>query len=475
MKKHIIQPEEQLTFAQLFEIKQKNLPIELSNEAKERIEKCRNYLDEKVKKEEKPIYGVNTGFGSLCNVSVSAEELGKLQENLVMSHACGVGEEVPKEVVKLMLILKIQSLSFGHSGVQLQTVERLVEMYNNDVIPVVYQQGSLGASGDLAPLAHLCLPLIGKGEVYDQGKRISGEELLKARQWEPIALKSKEGLALLNGTQFMSAFGVYVLLRSFRLSQLADMIGAVSLDAYDGRIEPFFPQVHEVRKQQGQIKTAEIIKDLLQGSEIIAREKAHVQDPYSFRCIPQVHGASKDAINHVAKIFSREINAVTDNPTVFPDDDLVISAGNFHGQPLAISLDFLAIAMAELANISERRTYQLISGKRGLPSFLVANPGLNSGFMIPQYTAASVVSQNKQLCMPASVDSIESSQGQEDHVSMGANAATKAYRVMENVEKVLAIELFNAMQALDFRRPLKSSKAIEKMYELYRKEVKGNV
>ncbi len=471
MKKYIIQPNEKLTFLQLFEIKQHHLPIELSNEAKERIEKCRNYLDEKVKKEPKPIYGVNTGFGSLCNVSVSAEELGKLQENLVMSHACGTGEEVPKEIVKLMMILKIQSLSFGHSGVQLQTVERLVDMYNNEVIPVVYQQGSLGASGDLAPLAHLCLPLIGKGEVHYQGKRISGEDLLKTLNWKPISLKSKEGLALLNGTQFMSAFGVHVLLRSFRLSQLADLIGAVSLDAYDGRIEPFFPQVHEVRNQQGQIKTAAIIKEILHGSELINREKVHVQDPYSFRCMPQVHGASKDAINHVATVFSREINAVTDNPTVFPDDDLVISAGNFHGQPLAISLDFLAIAMAELANISERRTYQLISGKRELPSFLVANPGLNSGFMIPQYTAASIVSQNKQLCMPASVDSIESSQGQEDHVSMGANAATKAFKVIENVEKVLAIELFNAMQALEFRRPLKSSPIIEKLYEAYRKEV----
>ena len=418
-----------------------------------------------------PIYGITTGFGSLCNHSISKEDLSTLQKNLVMSHACGTGEFVPKEIIRIMILLKVQSLSYGNSGVQVVTVQRLIDFFNNDVLPVVYNQGSLGASGDLAPLANLMLPLLGLGEVHYKGEIVPAEVVMKEFGWEAITLQSKEGLALLNGTQFMSSYGTYVLLKAFRLSYLADLIGAVSLDAFDGRIEPFFDQVHQIRHHEGQIKTAERFRNLLKGSELIAREKKHVQDPYSFRCIPQVHGASKDAIKYVASVFMNEINAITDNPTIFPDEDLVISAGNFHGQPLAITLDFLAIAMAELGNISERRVYQLIGGKRELPSFLVAEPGLNSGFMIPQYAAASIVSQSKQLCAPASVDSIESSQGQEDHVSMGANAATKALRVADNLERVLAIELFNAAQALDFRRPLKSSEAIEAFVAEYRKHV----
>ncbi|HRW63741.1 MAG TPA: aromatic amino acid ammonia-lyase, partial [Bacteroidales bacterium] len=357
-------------------------------------------------------------------------------------------------------------------GVQLTTVERLVDFFNNDILPVVYQFGSLGASGDLAPLAHMCLPMLGMGEVIFKGERVSGADLLKKMNWEAIGLKSKEGLALLNGTQFMSAYGVFLMLKVLKLSQLADVISAVSLDAFDGRIEPFHDSVHQIRHHRGQIETAQRMRFLLEGSELIKRPKIHVQDPYSFRCIPQVHGASKDSVSYVTEVFKNEINAVTDNPTIFPDEDLIISAGNFHGQPLALALDNLCIAMAELGNISERRTYQLLAGKRGLPNFLVANPGLNSGFMIPQYTAASIVSRNKQLSTPASVDSIESSQGQEDHVSMGANAATKAYQVIMNLEKILAIELFNAAQALEFRRPEKSSPFIEKFVEGYRLKVK---
>jgi histidine ammonia-lyase len=445
--------------------------LALSEEARANIEKCRAYLDEKMKTQDEPIYGINTGFGSLYNVKISNENLSRLQENLVKSHACGTGEEVPEAIVKIMLLLKIQSLSYGHSGVQLQTVERLIDFYNNDILPVIYTQGSLGASGDLAPLAHLSLPLIGEGEVYADGFRQPSEKVLEKMGWEPIILQSKEGLALLNGTQFMSAYGVFVLLKAIKLSYLADVIGAVSLEAFDGRIEPFNELIHMVRPHKGQIVTASRFNELLEGSEIIAQVKKHVQDPYSFRCIPQVHGATKDTIDYVKKVFRTEINSVTDNPNIFIDSDRIISGGNFHGQPLALTLDFLGIALAELGSISERRTYQLISGLRSLPAFLVNNAGLNSGFMIPQYTAASIVSQNKQLATPSSVDSIVSSNGQEDHVSMGANAATKALKIVDNLERILAIELMNASQAIEFRRPLQSSEFIEMFLKSYREEV----
>ncbi|WP_297334770.1 histidine ammonia-lyase [Flavobacterium sp.] len=445
--------------------------LALSEEARVNIEKCRNYLDEKMKEHSEPIYGINTGFGSLYNVKISNDNLAKLQENLVKSHSCGTGEEVPAAIVKIMLLLKIQSLSYGNSGVQLETVERLIEFYNNDILPVVYTQGSLGASGDLAPLAHLSLPLLGEGEVYADGFRQPANKVLSKMGWEPVVLKSKEGLALLNGTQFMAAYGIHILIKSIKLSYLSDVIGAVSLEGFDGRIEPFNELIHLIRPHKGQIVTAKRMNEILEGSEIIAQHKKHVQDPYSFRCIPQVHGASKDAIDYVKKVFRTEINSVTDNPNIFIDSDEIISGGNFHGQPLALALDFLVIALAELGSISERRTYQLISGLRGLPPFLVSNPGLNSGFMIPQYTAASIVSQNKQLATPASVDSIVSSNGQEDHVSMGANAATKALKVIDNLERILAIELMNASQAIEFRRPLKSSEFLESFIKSYREEV----
>ena len=467
---HIIS-KDKLTIERVKEIIDNHLTIEIGKEAEEAVLKCRKFLDEKMKDIGRPVYGVTTGFGSLCNITIPSEDLSQLQHNLVMSHACGTGELVRPEIVKLMLLLKIQSLSYGFSGVQLVTVRRLADMFNNDIIPVVYQQGSLGASGDLAPLAHMCLPLIGLGEVYFKGEIKSAAQVWKTLGWEPIRLKSKEGLALLNGTQFMSAHAVWSVINAERLSRWADIIGTLSLEAYDGRIEPFYPQVHQVRPHQGQIETAANILHLLKGSQIIERPKKHVQDPYSFRCMPQVHGAAKDTLRYVKSVIETEINSATDNPTVFPDEDLIISAGNFHGEPIAIPMDMLAIAMSELSNISERRIYKLISGQRDLPSFLVAKSGINSGFMIPQYTAASIVSQSKGLCMPASADSIPSSQGQEDHVSMGANAATKLVRVVENTERVLAIELFNAAQALEFRRPLRSSDAIEHLHQEYRKVV----
>jgi histidine ammonia-lyase len=455
----------------IMQLTEQDKQLKLSTESSEMIQRCRTYLDERMKQSTDSLYGINTGFGSLCDKVISEADLGLLQKNLVMSHACGVGEQVPPGITRLMLFLKVQSLSYGHSGVQLDTVNRLIDMYNHRVTPVVYQYGSLGASGDLAPLAHMSLPLIGLGEVMVDGEIVPSERLLKRFGWEPIELQSKEGLALLNGTQFMSAYGVHMCLRVFKLSRLADIIGAISLEAFDGRIEPFHALIQQIRPYQGQIHTAKRIRMLLEGSEIIHRSKSHIQDPYSFRCIPQVHGASKDVIEYVAYVFRNEINSVTDNPTIFPEEELIISAGNFHGQPLALAFDNLAIALSELGNISERRTYQLLSGTRELPPFLVANSGLNSGFMIPQYTAASMVSHNKQLCTPSSVDSIESSQGQEDHVSMGANAAVKAYKVMENLERILAIELYNAAQALDFRRPAKSSPILERFVAKYRERV----
>ena len=470
MKIHHISPAH-ISIPEVCAIVENGTKISLSEESKKLIVRCREYLDAKIASCREPLYGITTGFGSLCNISINTDDLQQLQENLVKSHACGVGERVPSDIVRMMMLLKIISLSYGNSGVQLATVERLVDMFNAGIVPVVYSQGSLGASGDLAPLANMCLPLIGEGEVETEGKVRPAAEVLREKGWAPIKLMSKEGLALLNGTQFMSSYGVHAVLEARKLSRWADKIGALSLDAFDGRIDPFMPQIQAIRPHQGQIKTGEAFRALLEGSELIARPKVHVQDPYSFRCIPQVHGAAKDTIDYVAGVLETEINSVTDNPTVFPDEDVVISAGNFHGEPIALPMDFLAVALSELANISERRTFKLIAGVRDLPSFLVAKPGVNSGFMIPQYAAASVVSQSKGLCWPNSVDSIPSSQGQEDHVSMGANAATKLCRVVDNTERVLAIELFNAAQALDFRGVDKTSPVLREWHEEYRKEV----
>ncbi len=461
-------------FEQLIDLLSQKLNIALPPGAIEKITACRKYLDDKMDNSDALFYGINTGFGFLQNVQIDKTQLQQLQSNLIKSHACGMGEEVPADIVRLMIALKIKSLSYGHSGVQVETVNRLVEMYNNDVLPVIFTQGSLGASGDLAPLSHLSLPLLGLGEVNHAGKKIPAGEALKKFSWKPIELKSKEGLALINGTQFMSAYGLHNLIQCDRLLSWANIIAAISFDAFDCTTEPLHENIHAIRSHKGQVDTASAMRQSLKGSEIASQKKTQVQDPYSFRCIPQVHGATKDTFDHVLGIFIKEINSVTDNPNIFPDEDLIMSGGNFHGQPLALGLDFLAIAMSELASISERRTYQLISGQRGLPLFLVKNPGLHSGLMIPQYTAAGIVSENKQLCTPSSVDSIPSSNNQEDHVSMGANAATKCKRVVDNVEKVLAIELLTAVQALEYRRPLKTSAMLEKIVTAFRKEVSFN-
>ncbi|MDE5959802.1 MAG: histidine ammonia-lyase, partial [Muribaculaceae bacterium] len=460
---HKISPE-RLTITRVGQIIDEHYQIALSDESVERIERCRRWLDEKIASDPTPVYGITTGFGSLCNISIGSDDLSALQENLVKSHACGCGDPVDPYIVKIMLLTKVMSLSFGNSGVQVATVNRLIDFFNHDVIPVVYQQGSLGASGDLAPLANMCLPLLGLGQVHYKGAIRPAAEVLAEFGWEPISLTSKEGLALLNGTQFMSSHAVYAILRTRRLVALADKIGAMSLDAFDGRIDPFGDEVNAVRPHPGQLATARAVRAHLEGSELIVRHKDHVQDPYSFRCMPQVHGAVKDTLAYVSSVIETEINSPTDNPTIFPDQGLVVSAGNFHGEPIALPMDFLCLAVSELASISERRIFRLISGSRGLPSFLVANPGLNSGFMIPQYAAASIVNQSKGLCWPTSCDTIPSSQGQEDHVSMGSNSATKLCRVVDNTERVLAIELMNCAQALNFRRPAKSSPELEQWH-----------
>jgi histidine ammonia-lyase len=468
---NILDISQNITCADAVDFIKSGKPLMLSEADKLRLQKVRDYLDEKSRNLSTPIYGINTGFGSLCNTAVAGEDLQTLQENLLLSHACGMGEEVPHHLIKLMLLLKIRGILYGNSGVQPATAELLIQLYNHNILPVVYTQGSLGASGDLAPLSHLCLPLFGHGEVYFQGKRMESVEALHACKLQPVKLSSKEGLALINGTQFMSAYATWCVAEGERLMERSMSIAALSLDAYDGRLEPFDELIHAARPHAGQRYVAKRMRELLAGSSIATQPKAHVQDPYSFRCIPQVMGASFDALAHVKKVVETELNSVTDNPLIFMEDDKIISGGNFHGQPLALVLDFLAIALAETGSISERRTYKLIGGQRGLPAYLAPDAGLNSGYMIPQYTAASIVSQNKQLCTPASIDSIDSSNGQEDHVSMGANAATKCLRVLDNLQKILGIEWLTAAQALDLRRPLKSSGVLEKLYDELRAEM----
>ena len=445
--------------------------VKVAEKAKEAIHHCRSYLEHKLASEDQPVYGINTGFGSLCNIRISNEAIEQLQSNLVQSHACGTGDRVQAPIVRLMLLTKIQSLSQGHSGVRWEVVERLQFFINNDILPVVFQQGSLGASGDLAPLAHVSLALVGKGRVSWRGKEVEASYVHEQLGIAPLNLASKEGLALLNGTQFSTSYGVWGILQMKYLLNISQIVAALSLDGFHCRLGPFDEKLHAVRPHPGQIKTAATIRNLLSDSVISSIPKESVQDPYAFRCVPQVHGASWDTYNFVSEVILREVNAVTDNPNIFPEADQILSGGNFHAQPLALPLDYLAIAAAELGNISERRTYQLISGQRGLPAFLIADPGLHSGLMIPQYTAASIVSQNKQLCTPASVDSIVSSNGQEDHVSMAANAGTKLYRVLENVERILAIELFNASQALSFRKEGPTGSWLQGFLEDYRKEV----
>jgi len=422
------------------------------------LEECYNYLHAKLSASDRSFYGINTGFGAFCDTVIAPNELEDLQINLIKSHACGAGDTIPEEIVRLMLVLKVKSLLYGNSGVSVEAVQGLAHLFNTNALPVVYSQGSLGASGDLAPLAHLCLPLLGTGAIWKDGKITKVEGLNLGIQYRPQA---KEGLALLNGTQYMAAIGVYLIENCKRLFAQADLIAALSCDAFMCDTQPFDPKIHAVRPHKGQVNVAVRIRSLREGSAMGHSKRWSVQDPYSFRCVPQVHGASQDVLRHVESVFETEINSVTDNPLIFAGEDDILSGGNFHGQPLALALDYLAIAMAEIGSISERRTFQLMSGTRGLPAFLSSKPGLESGLMIAQYLAAGVVSENKILCHPASVDTIPSSNGQEDHVSMGANGANKALRVFANVQRVLAIELLSTWRAFSFRRPLASTAPLE--------------
>jgi histidine ammonia-lyase len=460
-----------LSIDHIEELLEKEMTLALSPVSKDQILSCFQYLEDKLNQEHKPIYGVNTGFGALCNVIINKDQLAELQKNLICSHACGTGNVLPESVVKLMLLLKIQSLSYGHSGVKPETVERLIYFYNNDIFPVIYEFGSLGASGDLAPLAHLALPLIGLGQVRYQGQTITTQELYNRLHLQPLTLAPKEGLALLNGTEFMKALGVQIVVELRKLLLWADIIAAMSLDAFDCRLEPFHPLLQQIRPHSGQISTAARISKLLQDSEIAHQPKTNVQDPYSFRCIPQVHGAVYELIANATETIQTEINGVSDNPNIFAQEDLILSGGNFHGQEIAIALDMMAIGMAHLAGISERRTYQLQSGKRGLPAFLIDDPGLQSGLMILQYTAAGLVNEMRHQAVPHSLDSIPSCNGQEDFVSMGANAGIKCCKMVKNLRKVLSIELIHAYQGLSFRKPMRTGTFLNTILSEYEKVV----
>lgn len=436
----------------------------------QKVAECHEYLQKKIHESNQLFYGINTGFGSLCNVAIEDDKISQLQVNLIRSHACGAGNIVPLNISRLILFLKIRSLSFGHSGVSAELVQRLIEMYNDDAIPVMYEQGSLGASGDLAPLAHLSLPLIGEGMVVYKSNFISGAEYLEKINKPPYSLKAKEGLALINGTQFSLAYLQASHHLADQLLSIANTTAAMSMEAFDCRLDPFHPAIHDVRRFNGQPEIATTIRHLLNDSPHMSLPRIYVQDPYSFRCIPQVHGATANAIRHIGSVIEGERNSVTDNPNVFSNLDLIISGGNFHAQPLALSSDYLAIATAELGNISERRLYLLISGQRGLEAFLTTSPGLQSGFMIAQYTAAAIVSMNKQLASPSSIDSIVSSNGQEDHVSMAANAGVKLWTIVNNVHTILAIEWMAACQAVEMKK-YEISPRLKDFLERYRQYV----
>lgn len=435
--------------------------------------KSREVVEEALKKDE-AFYGINTGFGALASKRIGDDQLKQLQRNLILSHAVGTGDLIPKEISRLMLQLKIHALGLGYSGISKETFDRLIYFVDHDLIPAIPEKGSVGASGDLAPLAHMSLPLLGFGSFWDEnGKEIiPADKILKKHNLEPIDLQPKDGLSLINGTQLMSGYGAFILEKALNLLKVADLLGAMSLEALQGSIKPFDKRIHEIRPHNGQQVVAGNVRRLLRDSEILEshRNCGKVQDPYSLRCIPQVHGASRDAIAHCVHTVETELNSVTDNPLVFPNGD-IISGGNFHGQPLALVLDYAAIALAELASISERRTYLMLEGHDGLPQLLMEETGINSGFMIPQYTAAALVSENKVLCHPASVDSIPTSLGQEDHVSMGSIGALKLLNVFKNVEQVLAIEMFTAAQALDFRKPLKPGRGVEEAHGYIRQHI----
>nr|MBS0038220.1 histidine ammonia-lyase [Saprospiraceae bacterium] len=448
----------------------KNSELKLGEGSRQAIEKCRHFLESEVKSG-KTIYGINTGFGHLCDIRIGEDKLGQLQENLIRSHACGSGDWVPDEVSRTILLLKIKNLSLGYSGVRMELVDRLQTIYNSGVIPMIYEQGSLGASGDLAPLAHLSLLLLGEGKVKFRDEIMPTSRFLSLSGIAPLDLASKEGLALINGTQFSTGYGVQAVVKAGLLHRLANLCAVLSLEAFNCRIDPFSPLVHQIRPHKGQTVVSEEINQWISGSDLKDRKKISVQDPYSFRCIPQVHGAAYDLIQTVRNTIETEINSVSDNPLVFPDQGRIISAGNFHAEPIAFAMDHLALGLCELGSISERRIYQLINGHRGLPVCLTRDAGIQSGFMILQYSAAASVSLNKQLATPASVDSIISSMGQEDHVSMAANAATKTYRILQNTFTVLAMEFMTAVQALTLSETKGLSPQVTEIIHSYRKIV----
>ena len=446
--------------------------IKLNDSLKTKINQSFNRT-QKMAKDPKPIYGINTGVGPLCTKKISPEDTKSLQRNLLLSHSVGVGNPISPELSRIMLLCKIKSLSRGFSGISLDLLDRLIYFLQHNLTPVVPEKGSVGASGDLAPLAHLFLPVIGEGFFWNGNEKVKSKTVLKQHKLKPLVLNAKEGLALINGTQFILAYAIKAISKLDYLMDLADLAAAMSLEGFQGSLAPFRKELHELRPYKGSIKVANRISNLLDNSP---NSNSHidcdrVQDPYSIRCTPQVHGASRNALNHLKELVTIEINSVTDNPIIL-DDNSTISGGNFHGQPLALALDYLKIAASEIGNISDRRSYLLLEGLHGLPPMLTENPGLNSGFMITQYTTAALVSENKSLCFPASADSIPTGMGQEDHVSMGSISARICLEVINNLEKILAIELLHAAQSLEFRRPNKFSLPIEKTLSKIRKNVK---
>lgn len=461
-----------LTIQDVVNVARNGYYVELSDDAKLRVEKARALVDKFVQ-DERVEYGITTGFGKFAEVVISKEDAKRLQRNLIVSHACAVGDEFDTEIVRAIMLLRANALSKGHSGVRLSTLQTLIDMLNKGVHPVIYEKGSLGASGDLAPLSHMVLVMIGEGEAYYQGERLSGEEALKRAGLEKVELVEKEGLALINGTQVMTAIGALAVYDAINLAKASDIIASMTVEALRGITDAYYHRVHEVRPQIGQLKCARNLLRILEGSSLTTRQgELRVQDAYTLRCIPQIHGASKDAIEYVKRVIEIEINSATDNPLIFEDEMRVISGGNFHGQPVALAMDFLGIAVSELANVSERRIERLVNYQlNDLPAFLTKKGGLNSGFMIAQYSAASLVSENKVLAHPASVDSIPSSANQEDHVSMGTTAARKARSIIYNVSRVLGIEYLAAAQAIDFRGDFKLGRGTEVAYKLIRKEI----
>lgn len=460
-----------LTVNKAIAIANSSLKAVINEEAKNKMRLCRQKV-ETMASSNKTVYGINTGFGPLCDVQITPDETNKLQENLLITHAVGVGKPIDKALSKIMMICKVHALCQGFSGVRLELIERIIYFIENDLIPVVPEQGSVGASGDLAPLSHLFLPLLGEGEFWVEDNIVDSKVVLKNHNLKPIKLKAKEGLGLINGTQFILAHTIVGLKKMAYLLDLADLSGAMTLEGFQGSAAPFNEKLHNIRPFKGNLKVAERIRMFLKDSQNVENhfECERVQDPYSIRCIPQVHGASRNAYNHLNELAEIEMNSVTDNPIILSETE-AISGGNFHGQPLAMALDYASIAASELGNIADRRCFLLLEGKYGLPRLLTKAGGLNSGFMIPQYTTAALVTENKSLCFPPSADSIPTSLGQEDHVSMGSISGRKLNQILENIEKVLAIELMYATQALEFRRPNTFSKTVEENYKIMRSKV----